>query len=106
MKLTKDEAVRLSREHWKWLAETGSANKQLWLDDNGYEDINCDCFLCEYSYFRKAECGACPVVWKDTGILGLEPCMMSYFGQWRKAKTREERKRLAKIISELPEKEV
>jgi hypothetical protein len=105
MELTKDEAVRLFREHWKWLAETGgeSADKEYWLFVRGYRVFN-HCFLCEYTLNTTSEyvdnCDNCPIDWG-----GSICCGISYFGGWLESNTPEERKRLAKIISELPEKE-
>ena len=108
MNLTKDEAVRLFREHWKWLVKTGgnSTNKEQWLTKNGYEEVRCNCFLCEYT---EMDCENCLVVWDEIANVGEPdnvPCEKSYFEQWKEAEAPEERKRLAKIISELPEKEV
>jgi hypothetical protein len=107
MNLTKDEAVRLFREHWKYLAETGGdlSDKRKWLAENGYKDILFECFLCEYT---APYCEDCPIIWEDMGFYNKEiasDCARSYYGLWQRANSPEERKRLAKIISELPEKE-
>jgi len=107
-KLSRSEAVRLFREHWKWLAEDGTRRKYDWLLENGFGDeVESDCFCCEYDFQNTDECAGCskcPIQWPETQNEGEgEPCMHSYYYDWFRSQTAEERKRLAKIISELPE---
>ena len=112
MNLTKEEAIALFREHWSWLAETGSLDKQAFIREKGHGKIKDDCYLCEYcgaTYDEGTICSRCPIEWPH--YLTGEParCTDSYFDDWIEyveCGNVEERKRLAKIISELPEKEV
>lgn len=108
MELTREEAIRNFREHWASLAITGSNDKAEYLKRNGFENIAQDCFLCELT---NQECNRCPIQWAEQlnefGKMGryYPPCVNSYFGSWVGAETSEERKRIAAIIRDLPEKE-
>jgi hypothetical protein len=108
MDLTREKAIALFREHWQWLAETGSGDKMVFLKEKGHGKIKDDCYLCEYcgaTYDSGTLCSRCPIEWPHylTGEPGQ--CTDSYFDDWIECRDVDERKRLAKIISELPEKE-
>ncbi len=68
MKLTKKEAIDISIELWRWLAETGANSKSLWPGWKKYDRIHNDCPLCEYALFQRegnrigihASCIGCP----------------------------------------------
>ena len=101
MKLTKKKTIKLFREHWKWLAETGSNSKEDWPGYNFDNPIESDCFLCEYAGQHPTGhyCGDnCLIAWS-----GMD-CEVGEFGKWCDAKTVRIRKKYAKIISELPER--
>jgi len=103
MELTREEAIRNFREHWASLAITGMSDKADYLRRNGYPKIAFNCFLCE---FTNSTCFKCPIEWPQ-----IHPakkyssfCTQSYYGEWEDADTPEERKRIAAIIRDLPEK--
>lgn len=81
-KLSKEEAIRLHREMWEWIAEQEALNdicinysnrvdlKIEWLQDHGFvpDTIMNECFLCEYAYQqsnvdRRKLCRYCPLIW-------------------------------------------
>ena len=101
MNLTREEAIRLFREHWQWLAETGSGDKMVFLKEKGHEDILNECYLCEYCN-DVIYCDECPIAWPH--LLTGEPtiCGNSYYRPWLVSEDVEARKQLARIISELP----
>lgn len=106
IKLTKKEAIKLFREHWTWLAETGGNedSKAQWLIDNDYLNIECNCFLCEYvKQKHNNNCDKCPIDWKSNRSTSII-CFYNYFEEWEEAKTVKDRKYFAKLISQLPEK--
>ena len=100
MKLTKEEAVKLHRELWGWLAENPMKHKADWpgFKDKGH--IINRCFCCEFTadIKREIDCIKCPLVWPGGR------CDSSLFGEWEPAKLPEERSRLAALIRDLPEK--
>ena len=103
MELTREEAIRNFREHWASLAITGMSDKADYLRRNGYPEIAFNCFLCE---FTNSTCSKCPIDWPQIRLAknysGL--CLKSYYSKWDEADTPEERKRIAAIIRDLPEK--
>ena len=116
MRLSKKRAIKLFREHWKWLAETGSNRKDDWpgwdFDDDYIEHC---CFLCEYAKGRSDhDCRKCPIDWGVNYEIedGSGQCSYAdndtwnYYGKWDRARTVKTRKKYAKIISELPELEL
>lgn len=105
MKMTKEEAIRNFREHWASLAITGSNDKEDYLRRHGFPHICCNCFLCEYAEENDIrDCDKCPVEWPETNTDMNYKCSRSFYGDWERAKTPEERKRLAALIRDLPEK--
>ncbi len=107
MNLAREEAIRNYREHWASLAITGvdKGHKRDYLRRHGFPPILFDCFLCELT---KQICDRCPIEWPKTHKNSPEhsPCFHSYYGDWANAADPEERKRLAAIIRDLPEKSI
>ena len=67
--LTLDMAWDLCLEQWDWIKaeiEAGSklsaiTLKRQWCEENGFEDIDYNCFFCEYdNQFRPGGCVNCP----------------------------------------------
>lgn len=74
VELTKEEAVKLHREMWNWIANEIYQRKkvcEIWdlkheyLKYNNYSNIRSHCFCCEYvAQSEKAECSKlCPFNW-------------------------------------------
>lgn len=115
MKLTREDAIRLHRELWGWLAENPMKEKEDWpgWKKNGGEHPTppSNCFCCQYAkdvygFGRGSICGKCPLIWERLTLLITSPCFNSYFGKWDSATAPEERSRLAALIRDLPEKKV
>ena len=104
--MTKEEAIRNFREHWASLAITGTDDKRDYLRRHGFQNISCNCFLCEYATNgMKRDCNKCPIEWPETRTDMYHACSRSFYGDWERAESPEERKRLAAIIRDLPEKQ-
>ncbi len=103
MKMTREEAIRNFREHWASLAISGSEDKNEFLRRHNYPSMLSDCFLREFT-MTDVGCDRCPVEWEKTRRMGITPCAQSFYGDWVYSTTPEERKRLAAIIRDLPEK--
>ncbi len=128
--LTKDEAIRLHRKLWSWIAEETEkqgrkVEKREYFKTMGVaeEDIPLDeCYCCEFvSQLRqrkyKGYClELCPLDWGAENDMGYkrvydsiypDTCKIGYgyFRQWLNTKSPEEAAELARIIAELPEKE-
>jgi hypothetical protein len=115
------------RKMWEELARTGGVSKKTALTEIGYDPqyVKFECFACEYTdstdeygYYWQ-DCQLCPVHWGDIPIddedgnpleitsIFCENMKDSPYKKWRDLRAnasiqaREERKRLAKIISEL-----
>ena len=105
MKMTREEAIRNFREHWASLAISGSEDKAEFLRRHGFQYICCSCFLCEYAEEDDImDCDKCPIEWPETRTDMYYKCSRSFYGDWEGAESPEERKRLAAIIRDLPEK--
>jgi hypothetical protein len=105
MKMTREEAIRNFREHWASLAISGSKDKGDYLRRHGFQDIFSDCFLCHYVMDGvERDCRKCPIQWPRTRNDMEYPCGWSFYGDWACAESPEERKRIAAIIRDLPEK--
>lgn len=110
--MTKKEAVENHRKMWRWIAEETLKRKRkvfkgeylLQLYDNQliYEDITNECFCCEYvSQFIYDVCDRCPITWPGgccNGENGL-------YEKFTYANSLEQCAKIARIISELPERE-
>lgn len=109
MNLTREEALDLFRRHWRWLAETGAGLKVGWPEhDFAGEPVTSDCFLCEYSCRRRDPgeffCAYCPIEWPE-GRCYSQDDNETIYSRWCSVDTAEERKQIAAVIAELPEKE-
>lgn len=106
MKMTREEAIRNFREHWASLAISGSKDKGDYLRRHGYRHILCNCFLCEYvTNGMERDCNKCPIEWPETDKDMYHECSRSFYGDWERAGTPAERKRIAAIIRDLPERQ-
>ena len=106
MKMTRKEAIRNFREHWASLAITGTDDKRDYLRRHGFQNISYACFLCEYvTDGMERDCNKCPIEWPETRTDMEYACSRSFYGDWEGAESPEERKRLAAIIRDLPEKQ-
>lgn len=107
MKMTREESIRNFREHWASLAITGTDDKKEYLSRHGFPYISCDCFLCEYATNgMEKDCNKCPIEWPETRTdMEYDACIRSFYGDWERAGTPAERKRIAAIIRDLPEKQ-
>ena len=106
MKMTREESIRNFREHWASLAITGTDDKEEYLRRHGFPYISCNCFLCEYATNgMERDCNKCPIEWPETRTDMECACSRSFYGDWEGAESPEERKRLAAIIRDLPEKQ-
>jgi hypothetical protein len=76
--LTEKKALLISREQWKWLADTGSTDKAYILREKGLFDVEANCMCCEYDNWMlleegnrlKNSCTFCPlenIAWGDRG---------------------------------------
>lgn len=123
--MTKKEAVENHRKMWKWIAEEtlkrekkvfkGEYLSLLYNNQYKYDDIHNDCFCCEYvSQFTNDEgfcceyelqlsdpCSICPITWCGGCCCG-ENGLYTKFGH---ANSSKESAEIARIISELPERE-
>lgn len=70
MKLTKKQALELTRDMWDWLSEDENRKKSEWLANHEFPfcSILHNCFLCEYAKLDQVEypytqnCNECPLV--------------------------------------------
>lgn len=73
MILTREEAIRIHRDMWRYLKEHGAGKgagerhllKHLYCEEHGYSFIS-SCALCEYALHRGC-CDACPAIWGSEG---------------------------------------
>lgn len=102
MKLTRKQAIKLHREMWSWLAETGAKCKSNWPRFKDLYETAGYCFCCEFEEIHKGHyCGAtCILVWPpdDRGCSEQN----DPFTKWYSAKTKKTRQKYARIIAELP----
>lgn len=117
-KLTREKALSLHRQMWvDMLLELGNNPSGLartifkrdWLQAHGYEDIKCNCFLCEYDFQQRKIgedwCEFCPIDWSSLSAEEDASCGDNYIHNnpdtyksiWRSAPIDE--------ILNLPEKE-
>ena len=116
MKLTRERAIELFRELWRWLAETGKRKEDWprWEFNGGDVPFTpYTCPLCEYTIQKsrsgEVECSLCPIAWPEEKCFSpprpvpFDP-PITYFDHWYHAPTPEMRKQYAKLIAELPER--
>ena len=129
--LTKDEAIRLHRKMWRWIAEETEKQgrkvskweyfKAMGIDENDVPTY--DCYCCEVVDQQINEisplamlCDFCPLDWgfgyetgyRKVNCLTIEyPYVQrsGYFRRWVNTKSPKEAAELARTIAELPEKE-
>lgn len=132
--LTKDEAIKLHRDMWAWIAdriEAGFCKPDVTkakyftdvlgfsIDDIVNEEIDLNCFLCHYAYSQvkpvnKVACDYCPLDWG--GKTKLAKCIdkneyddrEGLYQQYMDAidnNEYEEAERLARKIATLKEKD-
>ena len=107
MRLTRKKAIELCIELWEWLAKTGKI-KSEWPEWVKYENIECDCWFCEYQvrqemryptanhYGKNGTCRYCPlttinVACEQDGTL---------YRKWDASITPQNRKKYAKLFLE------
>lgn len=113
--MTREEAIVKFRQMWNIIAEIPeekwkvlailSIKRRALKEIGEKEEIKDNCYCCEYDEQENGTCMSCPIDW---GIDGYRACCRSMYGDWRTAvynKKYEEAKRIAKIISNLPEVE-
>ena len=101
MELTERESIDKSIELWTWLAETGR-EKYGWPEwdwnGGGYEEVESDCFLCEYRSQHSDLCYKdCPYSQKFGGCFTGE---VPYYKFWDKSDTEEGNKKYASLFLE------
>ncbi len=103
MRLTKKKSIKLSIEHWEWLAETGKL-KEDWPEWDKYgglnkfnycENVTAFCFLCEYSKYFSCE-DKCPYCIKFGNCCAAS----SPFSKWDVVESQQTRKKYAKEFLE------
>ena len=99
--LSKEDAVKYCRMIWDELAETGGNSKRniKCVDVTMFTDM---CPACHYGDLNSTRCTECLFIWSDGGDCQGE---CGEFGEWQDAETIKDRKKWAKIISELPVRE-
>ena len=106
MMLTKRESLEKCRDHWRYMADTGSRRKPDYFIS---EDIpekdwpHCHCYCCEYANQFPDYCNHCPLLgfaWNDTGTSC--PCMTdgSLYADWEEmwGEDISKRKNLARMM--------
>ena len=92
-KLTREKALNLHRQMWiDMLLKLGNNPdglartmfKRDWLQAHGYEDVECNCFLCEYDFQQRRLgedfCEFCPIDWSPLSA-GEEDDLLSLPGE-------------------------
>lgn len=112
VKLTKEEAVKLHRDMWNWIAEQIEFYdnpseviymlKCKYLYSNGYIDVDKECFCCEYvRQHSKGICDTCcPFNW--TSRKRFTKCMGGYYRLIITVPDKNKSYRLALKIANLP----
>lgn len=81
MKLTKETAIILTYQLWKWMQDSGGAFKKNWPGFQVYGNMTCFCPCCEYEEEENPEnnmdcIGYCPLlsIWPTEEKYGKPPC--------------------------------
>lgn len=102
--MTKQEAIEKHRKMWNWLADNPGNDKHHYLEEfEDIEDLECNCYLCEYTSRR---CYICPLEWP--GGKCADSVGRGIYGEWRSALSRDDHTTAAEIarqIAQLPKKE-
>lgn len=108
MRLTRLQAIKITGELWKWLAETGGNDKLCWAGWWKYGDMNNYCPCCEFAIDEVKHCPKCPLLklWGKIkeGFLPCEANEKSPWSRWKCAETKTDRKKYARIIWKYCEK--
>lgn len=108
MELTKEEAIRLHRELWGWLAENPGRDKREWpeWEDNGgkFPRVRNLCFACEYDHQEGIKnhsyaCSDCPFEWPGKTCENMED--NGLYNLWKYGETELE-SMYAAMIRDLP----
>ena len=102
--MKREEAVKLHKEMWGWLAENPDKDKPQWprwVSNGGtVEDIDYDCFACEDNsdYTGTYSCKNCMIDW------GYNNCKSigSPYELWDYSENNEDKAIYAAIIRDLP----
>lgn len=71
MELTREEAISKHRKMWNWIADRIEEEKEYqdiedlkieYCDREGFDDIENNCFCCEYT---NCVCEFCPIKWES-----------------------------------------
>lgn len=88
------------RALWIWLSENPKKGKENWPGWEYYDDVENDCFACEFSIDKN--CRDCPLIWPGGDCMSGE----ALYNKWGPARFRpQERASLALQIANLPVKE-
>lgn len=75
--LTKERALELHRMMWEDMRDELGDNplfhhrslfKKDWCREHNFKDVDCSCFLCEYTTQQGEWCGNCPLDWSSLRI--------------------------------------
>lgn len=104
-RLTRTDAIKISKELWTWLAETGSNDKEDWLGWDKYGRMWAACALCEYANqrlgFKEGEaCQYCPYYMKFGFCQADDVEALSPYDRWEGEETHKDRKKYAKLFLE------
>ena len=117
MKLTREEAISEHRKMWNWIADRIEEEKEYqdiedlkieYCDREGFDDIENNCFCCEYT---NCVCEFCPIEWESEA--GDYMCLDQYKEKDCKGLYMlcfdeldwKEQAKLARKIANLPERE-
>ena len=118
MKLTREEAIKKTRDMWNWIADETEKRKYVvhkgeYFTENEKPFVYCACYLCEYSLegtgMRCVE--KCPLNFGGTMQYACERVLDSPYSSWKAEAYFTEKgnwKRAAKYarqIANLPERE-
>lgn len=75
--LTLSQAWTETIKQWRWIVQQLDEGtdvrvlKRQWLEDNGYKQVKCNCFLCGYASQNNTSiffCGDCPAILADNSV--------------------------------------
>lgn len=107
--MTEKEYISLFREIWEWLSENPEKEKNDWprwkINGGDVEMCISDCPLCEWvniTYGNLKDCkDKCPIIWNNDSFCHYTTGL---FWKWTSVRNNEEKRRIAKEISNLPER--
>lgn len=116
MTLTREEAIKKTRNMWNWIADKTLERKAIvgkldYFEENGIKDIpSCACYLCEYDSELSYKCKRCPLEFLKNNNDEIMPCCDddSPYSKWYDAcafyEDYELAAKYAREIVNLPEK--